>query len=308
MTDHKNYRGEGSGQAIFAADLSKKFGHLTALDALDLQVGVGEIHGFLGPNGSGKSTTIRILLGLLRKNSGQVRLLGRDPWLEAVALHKRLAYIPGEVNLWPNLTGGEAIDLICKLRGGCDEKARQDLLHKFDLDPTKKFRTYSKGNRQKVAIVAALASNVELYIFDEPTSGLDPLMEAAFQDCVRELKNNGKTVFLSSHILSEVAALCDHVSIIRKGSIIKSGTLDDLRQMTHTNIQAVTSQPVQGLDKISGVHNLKSNGNQVAFDVEPADLNAALQAVTRHDVKSLICQPPGLEELFKSYYTETAEK
>src|SRR5918992_5124598 len=224
--------------AISISGLVKSFGSVRALDGLDLQVAEGEVHGFLGPNGAGKSTTIRVLLGLLRADAGETRLLGSDPWTDAVALHRRLAYVPGEVNLWPNLSGGEAIDLFGRLRGGLDRARRDDLLERFELDPTKKCRTYSKGNRQKVAIVAAFASDVELYILDEPTSGLDPLMEAVFQDCVREVKHEGRTVLLSSHILAEVEALCDRVSIIRLGRTVETGTLAELRHLTRTSIAA----------------------------------------------------------------------
>ena len=211
--------------AITVSELVKTFGATRALDGLDLSVEAGEVHGFLGPNGSGKTTTIRVLLGLLRGDSGHASVLGKDPWRDAVELHRHLAYVPGDVNLWPNMSGGEVIDLLGDLRGGIDQRRRDELLDRFDLDPTKKGRTYSKGNRQKVALVAALASDVELLILDEPTSGLDPLMEAVFQDCVMEVRTPGRTVLLSSHILAEVEALCDRVSIIRLGRTVESGTL-----------------------------------------------------------------------------------
>ena len=226
--------------AITASGLRKTFGTTVALDALDLEVRTGEVHGFLGPNGAGKSTTIRVLLGLLRADAGEVRLLDGDPWRDAATLHRRLAYVPGEVNLWPNLTGGEVIDLLARLRGGQDPKRRADLLERFELDPTKKARSYSKGNRQKVALVAALASDVELLLLDEPTSGLDPLMEAVFQDCIREEALRGRTVLLSSHILAEVEALCDRVSIVRAGRIVQHGTLTELRHLTRTTVVAET--------------------------------------------------------------------
>ncbi|NLE80109.1 MAG: ABC transporter ATP-binding protein, partial [Rhodococcus sp.] len=233
--------------AIAVENLVKTFGSTRALDGLDLEVTTGQVHGFLGPNGSGKSTTIRVILGLLRSDSGSVQLLGGDPWHDAVGLHRRLAYVPGDVNLWPNLTGGEAIDLLAGLRGGLDESRRRDLLERFDLDPKKKARTYSKGNRQKVALVAAFASDVDLYILDEPTSGLDPLMESVFQDCVKEASDAGKTVLLSSHILAEVEALCDRVSIIREGRTVESGSLAELRHLTRTSVTAETERPVTGL-------------------------------------------------------------
>src|SRR5438132_6132901 len=214
--------------AIRTEALVKSFGHTRALDGLDLTVHTGEVHGFLGPNGAGKTTTIRILLGLMRADAGTARLLGGDPWHDATALHRRLAYVPGDVTLWPNLSGGEVIDLLGRLRGGIDPKRRAELLERFDLDPTKKGRAYSKGNRQKVALVAALASDAELFILDEPTSGLDPLMEAEFQRCIAEERDSGRTILLSSHILAEVEALCDRVSIVRSGRIVESGTLTEL--------------------------------------------------------------------------------
>src|ERR671917_1111025 len=235
---------------IFATGLVKTFSRTRALDGLDLHVTLGEVHGFLGPNGSGKSTTIRVLLGLLRADAGRVALLGGDPWRDAVVLHRRLAYVPGDVTLWPTLTGGEAIDLLGRLRGGLRQRRRDELLESFDLDPTKKGRTYSKGNRQKVALVAALASDAELLILDEPTSGLDPLMEAVFQACIGEVKREGRTVLLSSHILAEVEALCDRVSIIRAGRTVQSGTLAELRHLTRTAIIAETAQPARAITGI----------------------------------------------------------
>ena len=228
----------GMSTAISVSGLRKTFGRTVALDGLDLEVTTGEVHGFLGPNGAGKSTTIRVLLGLLRADAGAVRLLEGDPWRDAATLHRRLAYVPGEVNLWPNLTGGEVIDLLGRLRGSHDPRRRADLLERFELDPTKKTRSYSKGNRQKVALVAALAADVELLVLDEPTSGLDPLMEAVFQDYIREEATAGRTVLLSSHILAEVEALCDRISIVRSGRTVQSGTLAELRHLTRTTVIA----------------------------------------------------------------------
>jgi len=297
-----NNGNDTSGYAIFTEGLVKRFGKTTALNGLDLKVRTGHIHGFLGPNGAGKSTTIRVLLGLLRKDSGTVRLLGGDPWNDPVSLHGRLAYIPGEVNLWPNLSGGEAIDLIMKLRGSPNKQRRDELIRRFELDPTKRFRTYSKGNRQKVAIIAALASDVELYLLDEPTSGLDPLMETVFQDCVKELRGAGKTILLSSHILSEVEALCDHVSIIREGRIVESGTLDQMRHLTRTTVIAKTRQPAGDLAQLAGVHSLKHDGKRVEFEVEPEALDKALQLLTKHGVAALTSHPPTLEEIFMRHY------
>jgi ABC-2 type transport system ATP-binding protein len=284
--------------------LVKTFGQTRALDGLDLTVRTGEVHGFLGPNGAGKSTTIRVLLGLLRADAGEVRLLDGDPWRDAVTLHRRLAYVPGDVSLWPNLTGGEVIDLLGRLRGGLNEQRRADLLERFDLDPRKKGRAYSKGNRQKVALVAALASDVELLILDEPTSGLDPLMESVFQDCVNEERERGRTVLLSSHILAEVEALCDRVSIIRLGRTVETGTLSELRHLTRTSISAELAGAPNGLANLPGVHDLKVEGTRVHFDVDTKDLDAALKQLAQIGVRSLSSTPPTLEELFLRHYSD----
>jgi ABC-2 type transport system ATP-binding protein len=288
--------------------LVKTFGQTRALDGLDLTVQTGEVHGFLGPNGAGKSTTIRILLGLLRADAGTARLLDGDPWRDAVSLHRRLAYVPGDVSLWPNLTGGEVIDLLGRLRGGLDEQRRANLLERFDLDPKKKGRAYSKGNRQKVALVAALASNVELLILDEPTSGLDPLMESVFQDCIREERESGRTVLLSSHILAEVEALCDRVSIIRLGRTVETGTLSELRHLTRTSISAELAGTPNGLTSLPGVHDLQVEGNRVRFDVDTKDLDAVLRQLTSVGVRSLTSTPPTLEELFLRHYSDDLAK
>src|SRR5262245_43284295 len=285
--------------AITMSGLTKSFGRTRALDGLDLQVRAGEVHGFLGPNGSGKSTTIRILLGLLRADGGAATLLGGDPWRDATRLHRRLAYVPGDVTLWPNLSGGEVIDLLGRLRGGLDKARRADLLERFDLDPRKKGRAYSKGNRQKVALVAALASNVELLVLDEPTSGLDPLMEEAFRHVIREERRRGdRTVLLSSHILSEVEALCDRVTIIRAGCAVETGTLEGLRHLTRTSIRADLTHPATGLASLPGVHDLQTENGRVHFDVDSAALEEALRQLTAAGVRSLVSQPPTLEELF----------
>jgi ABC-2 type transport system ATP-binding protein len=288
--------------AIAVSGLVKTFGQTRALDGLDLTVASGEVHGFLGPNGSGKSTTIRVLLGLLRADSGETVLLGGDPWQDAVALHRRLAYVPGDVNLWPKLTGGEVIDLLGRLRGGLDRSRRDVLLERFELDPTKKGRTYSKGNRQKVALVAALASDVELLIFDEPTSGLDPLMEAVFQECVHDLRTEGRTILLSSHILAEVEALCDRVSIIRAGKTVESGTLSDLRHVTRTSIVAETVRPATGLAELPGVHHVRVDGLRARLDVDTEHLDAAVRRLSELGIRSLTSHPPTLEELFLRHY------
>jgi ABC-2 type transport system ATP-binding protein len=288
--------------AIEISGLHKSFGRTHALDGLDLLVRTGEVHGFLGPNGAGKSTTIRVLLGLLRKDSGDVRLLDGDPWRDAATLHRRLAYVPGDVSLWPNLSGGEAIDLIGRLRGGIDTSRRDALVERFDLDPRKKGRTYSKGNRQKVALVAALAADAELLVLDEPTSGLDPLMEATFREVVLEQAREGRTVLLSSHILSEVEALCDRVSIIRLGRTVETGTLVELRHLTRTSVDAELASPPQGIEQLPGVHDVAVSDHRVRCAVDTADLDTLLTRLTSFGVRSLTCQPPTLEELFVRHY------
>ena len=288
--------------AISVTGLVKTFGPTRALDGLDLEVATGEVHGFLGPNGSGKSTTIRVLLGLLRADSGRVRLLDGDPWGDAVALHRRLAYVPGDVTLWPTISGGESIDLIGRLRGGLDPRRRAELLDRFDLDPKKKARTYSKGNRQKVALVAALASDAELLVLDEPTSGLDPLMEAVFQECIREVRAEGRTVLLSSHILAEAEALCDRVSIIRLGRTVQSGSLDELRHLTRTCIAVETERPATGLESLPGIHDLRHVDGRAHFDVDTDALDAVLRHLTAFGVVTLSSTPPTLEELFLRHY------
>lgn len=286
-------------EAIEVTGLVKSFGRVRALDGLDLSVESGEVHGFLGPNGAGKTTTIRILLGLMRAGGGSARLLGGDPWADSTRLHKRLAYVPGDVTLWPNLSGGEVIDLLGRLRGGLDTRRRDNLLERFDLDPRKKARTYSKGNRQKVALVAAFASDVELLILDEPTSGLDPLMETVFREVVREER---RTVLLSSHILSEVEALCDRVTIIRDGRTVETGTLSDLRHLTRTTINAELTGPVDGLAGLPGVHGLRAADGHVTFDVDTEALEPALRQLVGVGVRSLTSNPPTLEELFLRQY------
>jgi ABC-2 type transport system ATP-binding protein len=289
--------------AIAVRQLTKRFGTTTALDGLDLTVAAGEVHGFLGPNGSGKSTTLRILLGLIRADGGRVRLLDGNPWRDVATLHRRLAYVPGDVSLWPNLSGGEAIDLLGRLRGGVDTKRRDDLLDRFDLDPRKKSRTYSKGNRQKVALVAALASDVELLLLDEPTSGLDPLMEEVFRECIADEKRSGRTVLLSSHLLAEVEALCDRVSIIRLGKTVETGTLTELRHLTRTSINAdlVAAVPPD-LPSTPGVHDAVVDGTRVRCEVDTERLDLVLRVLTGVGVRSLVCQPPTLEQLFLRHY------
>jgi ABC-2 type transport system ATP-binding protein len=288
--------------AIEIRALRKSFGRTRALDGLDLTVRTGEVHAFLGPNGAGKTTTIRVLLGLLRKDGGEAALLGGDPWREAVALHRRLAYVPGDVTLWPGLTGGEIIDLLGRLRGGLDAKRRQALVERFDLDPSKKARAYSRGNRQKVALVAALASDAELLLLDEPTAGLDPLMEAAFRECVSDERRTGRTVLLSSHILAEAEALSDRVTIIREGRTVETGTLAEMRHLRRELVDAELAGPVR-LDGVAGVHDLVADGHRVRCQVDPAALNDVLGRLTAVGVRSLECRPPTLEELFLRHYS-----
>jgi ABC-2 type transport system ATP-binding protein len=288
--------------AILVSGLKKNFGQTRALDGLDLAVARGEVHGFLGPNGSGKTTTIRVLLGLLRSDGGTARLLDGDPWADAVTLHRRLAYVPGDVTLWPNITGGEVIDLMGRLRGGLDRRRRDELLERFDLDPRKKARAYSKGNRQKVALLAALASDAELLLLDEPTAGLDPLMEAVFQQCIQEVRHEGRTVLLSSHILAEVEALCDRVSIIRLGRTVESGTLAELRHLTRTSISVETAQPITGIENLPGVHDAVLNSTHARFDVDTQHLDAVIRQLAGLGVRSLTSTPPTLEEMFLRHY------
>jgi ABC-2 type transport system ATP-binding protein len=290
--------------AISVSGLVKTFGRTRALDGLDLTIETGEVHGFLGPNGAGKTTTLRILLGLLRANAGTVTVLGGDPWRDATTLHRRLAYVPGDVTLWPTLSGGEVIDLLGRLRGGLDPKRRASLLERFELDPTKKGRAYSKGNRQKVALIAALASDVELLLLDEPTSGLDPLMEEKFRECIEEERQAGRTVLLSSHILAEVEALCDRVSIIRAGRTVETGTLSQLRHLTRTSVSAELAGAPNGLAELPGVHDLHVDDNRVRCQVDSDKLDGLLRALTNAGVRSLTSQPPTLEELFLRHYQD----
>ena len=293
--------------AIAVSGLVKSFGAKRALDGFDLTVRTGEVHGFLGPNGAGKSTTIRVLLGLLRADAGDVQLLGGDPWHDAVALHRRLAYVPGEVNLWPNLSGGESIDVLGRLRGGLDPARRDALIERFELDPRIKGRAYSKGNRQKVALVAALAADVELLLMDEPTSGLDPLMEAVFQQVVQEAAADGRTVLLSSHILAEVEALCRRVTIIRQGRAVQSGSLEELRSLTRTTVTAGLREAdaaERTLTALDGVHHVQRDDGHLTVDVDTASLNDVLARLTGFGVRSLTAHPPTLEDLFLREYSE----
>jgi len=288
--------------ALSTVGLTKRYGRAVALDGLDLEVRTGEVHAFLGPNGAGKTTTIRILLGLLRKDGGEVSLLGGDPWREAVELHRRLAYVPGDVTLWPSLTGGEIIDLLGDLRGGIETGRRQALTERFDLDPTKRARAYSRGNRQKVALVAALASRAELLLLDEPTAGLDPLMEATFRECVNDERRDGRTILLSSHLLAEAEALADQVTIIRHGRTVETGTLTEMRHLTRISVEAELAAPVV-LGEMPGVHELTVTGTAVRCQVDRAALDEVVGRLHQAGIRSLTCRPPALEELFLRHYS-----
>ena len=295
--------GDRSQLAVEIQGLSKSFGRTKALDGLDLTVAPGEITGFLGPNGAGKSTTLRVLLGLLRADGGTVRLLGGDPWRDAVALHRRIAYVPGDVTLWPNLTGLQAIDFLGGIRGnGIDTSRRDQLIERFELDPHKKARTYSKGNRQKVAIVAAFSTNAELYILDEPTSGLDPLMEKAFQRCVEEVSDRGAAVLLSSHILAEVEELCDNVTIIRGGRAVRSGSLQELQHLMRTTVTARTRDDGRPLEGEPFVHDFTSQDGRLRFTVDRGDLDATMGRLTELGIEELTVTPASLEDMFLREY------
>lgn len=287
---------------VKVSNLRKKYGKFTALDRINLEVNRGEIYGFIGPNGAGKTTTIRIMLGILKATGGKAEIFGLDAWKDAVEIHKKVAYVPGEVNLWPNLTGGETIDLFVKLRGSNNKSRRDELIERFDLDPSRKCRTYSKGNRQKVALIAAFASDADLYILDEPTSGLDPLMENVFQECVREAKQEGKSIFLSSHILSVVEKLCDKVSIIRQGKIIETGTLEELRHLTRTSIFVQTKETIPALNELKGVHDIEEKDNSIYFQVDTEELANVIKYISQFEILKLESAPPTLEDLFMRHY------
>ncbi len=282
--------------------LTKRFGRFTALDQVDLTINEGEIYGFIGPNGAGKSTTIRVLLGMLKATAGEVKIFGKDAWKDAVEIHKRIAYVPGEANLWPNLSGGEVIDLFLKMRGNGNLQKRDELIERYQLDPRKKCRTYSKGNRQKIALISAFASEAEVYILDEPTSGLDPLMEKIFQENVKEAKVAGKSVLLSSHILSEVEKVCDKIAIIREGKIIETGTLSEMRHLTRTQLTIKTKEPVPSLSEIKGIHNPVASVDGLTFQVDTEELAEVIRYISSYGVVKLESAPPTLEDLFMRHY------
>jgi ABC-2 type transport system ATP-binding protein len=283
-------------------NLTKKFGDFTALSGINLAIEKGEVFGYIGPNGAGKTTTIRVVLGILKATAGGARVFGMDAWRDAVEIHRRIAYVPGDVNLWPNLTGGEVVDLFTRLRGKPDKKRRAELLERFDLDPSKKCGTYSKGNRQKVALVAAFASDADLFILDEPTSGLDPLMEQVFQECVLEQKRMGKGIFLSSHILHEVERLCDRVGIIRDGKLVETGTLSELRHLTRVAMDVETERPIDGLAGLQGVHDVEQGGRKATFHVDSDSLGSVVAHISGFGVTKLESAPPRLEDLFMRHY------
>lgn len=294
--------------SIEIRNLNKYFGSFQALKNVDMTIKPGEALGFLGPNGAGKSTTIRVLLGLLRKSSGTVKVFGKDAWDDSVEIHKKLAYVPGDVHLWPNLTGGEVIDLFLSLRGKVDKNRKKALIERFELDPKKKCHTYSKGNRQKVGLISAFASNVDLYVLDEPTSGLDPLMSNVFQECVKEMKKEGKTILMSSHIMDDVEKLCDRISIIRKGVIVETGSLSQLRHMTRLNIDVHTENSVQNLLQFASIEDIEMKNDQTTFTIESHELNAVLSHLIQFGIKNITSTPPSLESLFMKHYGEDLKK
>jgi ABC-2 type transport system ATP-binding protein len=291
-------------EIIEAHGLVKKFGRVRALDGLDLSVSEGEVHGFLGPNGAGKSTTIRVLLGLMRASEGMASVLGLDPWTDLVKTHRDIAYVPGDVSLWPTLTGGEVVDLLAGLRGGADDTLRAELIRDFELDPKKKARSYSKGNRQKVALVAAFARPAKLYILDEPTAGLDPVMESVFRRQIDRVKAEGATVLLSSHILSEVEELCDRVTIIRAGKTVETGTLSSMRHLTRTSFRVTTAADAASLANFAGVHDVRREADSLVFDADTDQLASVLAGLTRLGLDDLRVSPTSLEELFLRHYSD----
>jgi ABC-2 type transport system ATP-binding protein len=289
--------------AIELRRLTKRFGHLTAVDGLDLDVRAGEIMGFLGPNGAGKTTTIRLLLGLARATSGSARIHGFDVWREMVDAHRHVAYVPGEFAVWPSLRGAELLDLLGNVHGGYDAALRDELCTRFEFDPSKRGREYSRGNRQKIGIIAALMTRAPVLVLDEATTGLDPLMEATFRECIGEARTEGRTVFLSSHLLSEVEHVCDRVAILRKGKLVDLGTLDELRHLTVNTVEARFAGPVPDLSGIDGVERFTVDHDTARFDLRGSP-NAVLKVLAEHDVIELESRGPSLEELFLTYYGE----
>lgn len=294
---------------IELTNVSKTFGDTTALNEVSFSVNKGEVMGFIGPNGAGKSTAIRILLGLIKADGGEARIFGQNVWKEAVSIHERVAYVPGDVNLWPQLTGGEVIDLFLSMRGKqVDQKRKADLITRFEFDPTKKCRAYSKGNRQKVALIAAFAADADVYIFDEPTSGLDPLQERVFQECVQEVKAKGASVLLSSHILSEVEEVCDRVAIIRQGELVEEGNLADLKHLTRTQLKVQTKKEVPHLADQTWAHDVKAEDGHFIFQLDSDHFADFLTYIQPYHVLNLESAPPKLEDLFMRHYESVGEK
>ncbi|MGX7195533.1 ABC transporter ATP-binding protein [Enterococcus olivae] len=290
-------------EIVKVKNVKKNFGKFQALSDVTFTVEAGEVVGFIGPNGAGKSTTIRVLLGIINRQAGEATIFGKDVWKDSLEIHKRISYVPGDVALWGSLTGGEIIDLFMKLHGGGDHEKKKYLIRRFELDPKKKAKSYSKGNRQKVGLIAALSVHSDLYIFDEPTSGLDPLMEAVFQEEVEKLKHAGKAILLSSHILSEVERLADRVVIIRKGRIVETGTLKDLRHLTRSTVTVETKKDLSPLAELKGVHDFQQKeGNSAIFSVDAPFINEILLEATKLDVKKFESVPPTLEDLFMRHY------
>jgi ABC-2 type transport system ATP-binding protein len=287
--------------AIQTHQLTKRYGSFTALDTLDLEVRQGEVLGYLGPNGAGKTTTIRLLLGLIRASSGRATLFGLDAEKDKLAVHKRLAYVPGEANLWPSLTGEETLHLLAQVHGTVDAAYRRELISRFQFDPTKKVRAYSKGNKQKVALIGALSTRADLLILDEPTSGLDPLMEQVFRDCVTEAKRNGQTVLLSSHILEEVEALCDRVAVLKAGKLVEQGTLDELRHLSALTVEATFTAAPPTVEHIAGVSGVQVHGNHLKCQVH-GPVAPLLSVLSKAHPLTLTSREPSLEELFLTLY------
>ena len=286
---------------ITTSGLTKRYGSTLALDALDLEVKTGEVFGFLGPNGAGKTTTIRLLLGLLQPTAGGATVLGLDPWRDVVALHRRLAYVPGDFSTWPQLTGTETLEMMARLHGSFDDAYRSELVKRFDLDVTKRGRQYSKGNRQKLALIAALSTRAELLVLDEPTSGLDPLMEVTFRQCVAEAKEHGQTIFLSSHILSEVEAVCDRVGILRTGKLVDAGTLDDLRHLSAVTLEIEYDGQAPDLRGIDGLEVVAQSAGVLHCRLHGSP-DPVIKALASTHVTGLVMREPSLEELFLRYY------
>jgi ABC-2 type transport system ATP-binding protein len=293
--------------AVHTESLSKTFGSSRALADLDLEVQPGEVLGYLGPNGAGKTTTIRLLLGMIRASAGRAEIFGVDAQADPVRAHTHLSFVPGEANLWPSLTGAETLHLLGRVQGQVDATYRDELIERFELDPAKKVRAYSKGNRQKVLLIAGLMARAELLLLDEPTSGLDPLMEQTFRDCIAEARHRGQTVFLSSHILSEVEAVCDRVAILRAGRLVEAGTLSEMRHLSAVRVEAEMDGPVPNLSPVAGVSSIEVDAHRVRCHVT-GSIGPLLEALAHSRVTRLISREPSLEELFLAHYGGTEDR